>query len=1572
MDFNNLVTPMSALTNCLNGTSITYNGNEFVLQNDMGNGRVETAYLPTGYVPVGVKEYGGVVYIASVNPTTQECQIGSFPSPERNIGTKDTDSTESQSLLPDKLAPGTLVYKTKAFGDIEISVGDKFALQLDMSVEDASKVIDACFNTVEIGNITKISSPKKKTWTIQLMVEDAEHNLRDVTNTLKRYGLYNWEQPLTDTVQDQAGYYFQFTNSAKPVPNNQGDSNQQGTDQAMVENEMPYAQDYAGRVSGKLYLVFTLNSISEYEVSWINLENEKVEKGKLYPMLDFNSGTSPIDIGNLGNEEEEDPGAIQPANILRSPSFRSTTPVMDVEVKFPSNNQEVVNSFYVIYYIKNNRNVALDEWFGVTINSSIKIEDGDLVNCTNIEGINRLNLYSDYTGWYKEAYYIKNQVNIYETPFQTVIYYFPLKDPQLANKLYNVSIEYVKINSFITDGTENYQEEDGTTGTAYCGEIYTSRTIQPASINLPTTQQKPTDIEFGTYINNGKTYPKFKIAEVTAANREVYLHRVNQSTLTSNFLQITEDNLQPIGDSYAYVTEENLIPQNWNSAQSIIIFDCLYFEDLVTTLDTVPYIIRNTQDFSDPIEWVLEEPPLPAPTFTFVDSNDVELTMQYGRFIGSSGIVDVNDISVKVIAARPNLDVVFKIYKNAEELESLQKIQTTDNNCTTIFTLNNLHLTEGFYTIRIGNDGGAYASPSEQFIILPTDDYDEVYIPKGTLQIDYYYNCPDGYTESALPEQFDYPNNWNDLQNTYNTYYGNDVYVDNNVTKSRQSIIGSNIIFSGITPSGKKLDVYSTYQSISKNFYEKDNWPVYDPITKLYHHSQQISFDFGKVFGYNRSGSQNQLTAYKKTFSLKDLPILTYTITPEMNYEVGELSNFSQTGVIDFGKVGSGEISIYRWKYQYDQEANLITIAWGLENYLRSNQQISNLKFDFFKISSDANFSVPNFTYYVESRTSYNGLFTEILSTEDLEENYMYLVKISCILTDSADHSVSTKIIGYRWLLTTALYNDLYSDTDVKDLSERFDNDTVFKVNLARTVTIDLIPSISQVTSGSTTIKCKDSENHEWDGTYNVYDEGDQFAGTHFIANIATNIESTCTLNCEIKITTTNFPVKETADYDLGIPFISNIEVEDYNNCITLGANNTFSFDLNQSITFDGEVLTGEGTFKTYQCYADYLKSVSEQNYDTLPCITVYGFTQSSNNYAKLHLDYKEDSTALFGADDQGNKLNNKTESFSEFIKSNSRIRENVYDKLQNQCFPHILSDQVSNIECYRLDWKQGVASKHNDHTYDGYPTQYIYFIRYDLDKTENSGAARFISALSSVTTKKCDTYQEVISTFLPDVARTLVEKDDDPIVKINYIKPSATTAFSKSRDLTPKATISQTIQDISFVTEDGFDYNKCVRDCKELASQLYPELETIYSYLWEQMEILIPKSEVFNKTIDLESIHITGGEVLDNGFNDTTNVILYTPLNSTGYCLAKIQDQAATYMYTEEGDVQEITNVTCLVRDSNQVKVVRPHQKGPSLIYDAGRSYKDSSVYKDSIAGCIYVRRKDSSRTLRLGDIRS
>lgn len=82
MDLHPLTTPNNILTDCINGTILTYNGNEYILQNDMGNYKLATAQLDSNYIPVGIKEYGNIIYIVSYNPVDKKCQIGSYPSPQ--------------------------------------------------------------------------------------------------------------------------------------------------------------------------------------------------------------------------------------------------------------------------------------------------------------------------------------------------------------------------------------------------------------------------------------------------------------------------------------------------------------------------------------------------------------------------------------------------------------------------------------------------------------------------------------------------------------------------------------------------------------------------------------------------------------------------------------------------------------------------------------------------------------------------------------------------------------------------------------------------------------------------------------------------------------------------------------------------------------------------------------------------------------------------------------------------------------------------------------------------------------------------------------------------------------------------------------------------------------------------------------------------------------------------------------------------------------------------------------------------------------------------------------------------
>ena len=128
LDNNPVSVSNDSLIGALNATFITKNGNEVVLQNDMGNASVDKAQLPAGYVPLGVKEHGGIIYIASYNPLTDKSQIGCFPSPQRNFATDSDKSLGFKNLCE---YDGNTTYEQKIVeisDDNIIRPGDKFII----------------------------------------------------------------------------------------------------------------------------------------------------------------------------------------------------------------------------------------------------------------------------------------------------------------------------------------------------------------------------------------------------------------------------------------------------------------------------------------------------------------------------------------------------------------------------------------------------------------------------------------------------------------------------------------------------------------------------------------------------------------------------------------------------------------------------------------------------------------------------------------------------------------------------------------------------------------------------------------------------------------------------------------------------------------------------------------------------------------------------------------------------------------------------------------------------------------------------------------------------------------------------------------------------------------------------------------------------------------------------------------------------------------------------------------------------------------------------------------------------
>ena len=259
MDLNPLVTPNNVLTNCLNGTFVTYNGNEFILQNDMGNGRVESAYLPAGYVPVGVKEHGGIIYVASYNPLNNKGQIGSFPSPERNIDSTEVSDSKSTILESQFLTePFQSTVKTKVLNDIVIRPGDKFSIILSgLDKDNFYKLISHYDNIKEVNGIKQIKSFKNKLMNIDLGVISSSGGIKIITDQLKRINtttgeVIEYSKEIPKDIQLNDGFWASNTK----ISNNLEDYRKSKS-----------VNTYNNKLVGDLYVISSLNTIQSLDFS---------------------------------------------------------------------------------------------------------------------------------------------------------------------------------------------------------------------------------------------------------------------------------------------------------------------------------------------------------------------------------------------------------------------------------------------------------------------------------------------------------------------------------------------------------------------------------------------------------------------------------------------------------------------------------------------------------------------------------------------------------------------------------------------------------------------------------------------------------------------------------------------------------------------------------------------------------------------------------------------------------------------------------------------------------------------------------------------------------------------------------------------------------------------------------------------------------------------------------------------------------------------------------------------------------------------------------------------------------
>lgn len=254
--------PSNVMTNALNATLITYNGNEFALQNDMGNAKIGTAFLPKGYVPVGMKEHGGIVYVASMNPETGKGQIGSFPSPQRLYGDDEDSFDKLEIKLTDILSVSTVGDKNYLHLKNDFIRTELFKVTGD--VNQQSKIFhpgDKFIIIVEIND--KIQHLiDKKILTFKLAVVSEQGQLQYINDN---------ELRLFNNGEGHEKTWFKYIIKNESVDGNVEDEpvDDKVNYDKLVDNNIntsQYVQVYGGKLSGKLVVITEYQLFDNFNV----------------------------------------------------------------------------------------------------------------------------------------------------------------------------------------------------------------------------------------------------------------------------------------------------------------------------------------------------------------------------------------------------------------------------------------------------------------------------------------------------------------------------------------------------------------------------------------------------------------------------------------------------------------------------------------------------------------------------------------------------------------------------------------------------------------------------------------------------------------------------------------------------------------------------------------------------------------------------------------------------------------------------------------------------------------------------------------------------------------------------------------------------------------------------------------------------------------------------------------------------------------------------------------------------------------------------------------------------------
>ena len=314
LDNHPLMTPNTVLTDALNATLVTMNGNEMVLQNDMGNAKVENAKLPPGYIPIGMKEYGGIIYIACYNPLTNKGQIGCFPSPQRQKTATQISEITPTFKFPDvtfikKEENGEEWYKINSLltkceifpkGTI-IRSGDKFSVGLPISsmfnTNDAENFISN-YNNVEDG---LVKTPMNRMYTFGVATLDNNGQLRDITSQLKRYNKEGQQIQFLNTDSDLYKFNCGYWQNKMSTKDKDGLVSSELMNQTSIQSKL---NTYNSKLFGRLFLYAKYNAIDNVDVSVVGYKQSEIT----------NDVKNPIYSNPNDSEDKKDDKNIIPIN----------------------------------------------------------------------------------------------------------------------------------------------------------------------------------------------------------------------------------------------------------------------------------------------------------------------------------------------------------------------------------------------------------------------------------------------------------------------------------------------------------------------------------------------------------------------------------------------------------------------------------------------------------------------------------------------------------------------------------------------------------------------------------------------------------------------------------------------------------------------------------------------------------------------------------------------------------------------------------------------------------------------------------------------------------------------------------------------------------------------------------------------------------------------------------------------------------------------------------------------------------------------------------------------------------